>query len=186
MHRGESAFCKIIIPTFRDFCSFKKQKNSNGWDPPHRFTDAYLNVLQTFPRAWPAFEQKKMSALIIEFQNDSAPVEHHGLLITPRTIDHFEPNNSKIPEHVVSWLCVDILKRLGIVRTIESVSTTLLSVKEKLTQCQQGDLVEFFLYFRLQKKTPAAILKKLKAGSLPLLLQQFDKRPQGSWKAQKQ
>jgi len=182
-HRGVTNFCELLLGSLDEFRSFKSTKS---WDPAHRFSDVYIDALKQFPARWTSYDDNKISALTISFAGED-DAEHHGFLVTSKSIEHFEISSSKpsIAEHVVGWLCVDVLKRMGVLRSLDSVSTTSLAVKEDLSKPQMKRLIDFFLYFRLQKKTQSSILKKLKARKMPELLELFDKQPAESWSLRK-
>ena len=181
MHRDTPNFICINVDHLRTFRNFKCTKNVL-YDPPYRFTDAYLSVVQQFPSNWPQFDSKSPSAILLCFSEDDE-LECHGFIIHSKKVEHYEiGSNRNISTSVISWLCVDILKRLNCTRTVDAVECVSLAPKDKMSSDEKRLLIDLFLFYRLRKRTAVKILAKLKEVTISKMLCRYDKKPLGCWR----
>ena len=162
---------------------YKSIKAEKEIDPLFRFSNEHIDFVRKFNGD--SIDLNNPAGILIHFDDDTNNHEHHAFYISKKTIDHVTIGNSSTSELVSAWIVLDLLKRAGVKRSLDSVSSTVFSLRQNLSCEQKAVLLEFYLFFRLKKKSEASILQKLKSRDLNTLLLDFAKSGEECWQHRK-
>ena len=155
------------------------KKGSLCIDPLFRFSNPYLDLIQSYPKECGCDDADDIQGILARFGNEDE-FEYHAFFVSNKGVEHYELSNS-IQEQVLDYFIIDIFKRFNKKFLLSDVTTTTFSVdKEKHDEI---GLLKLITSFRVAGKSLNLILKKLKTRGIDNLVSDFKNRGLDSWTA---